>query len=917
MDKKIIKKILYDRAIPLFIAIVIVAGYSIFSITTSKPKIETRTYNLNLAESFNLDNINLPEETKWETDDDNIMIKNNIVTALKSGKSHVYAKQNDKIVYEIDLNVLTGDESLSISEHNFTAIPGESKQISVISNNNDTNNSLIDNIINMFKPNNKSKKKKQKTKEKINNDITSNEKNSEKEEAKEEVEYKSSDEKVAVVDEDGEIEAISPGTAEIEVKDKNGNKDHAVITVKEDELTIYNKNYTLYKGDEVIIGHSLNSTTYSLKDIKWVSNNNNVVKVDATGKMSALNIGTAVITASVASLEEKINVEVKENIILPTDIELLTTSVGLLIGESITITGKTIPENATDSKLTWTSNNSDIATVNNGTIIGKGEGNTSINVSTSNGIKKEINVIITKKNQQEGDNIDLKTIKINVGDLTMEAGTSTKINAILEPSNATNKDIIWQSSNTEVATINQNGTISAQKEGNTTITVSAVKNSEIKASINLTVKKNSTSVSNVIINENNVKVKVGGESRLTATVLPSTAVNKEIVWKSNNTSIATIDSNGTLKAISAGTTTIEAISKENLNIKGSCTVIVENIEVTDIIISNTSVTLKKGASTTITASAQPENATIRTLTWTSNNSSIASANNDGKITASSVGTATITVKSNSNQNVYKKITVEVIPNSTVYTSLHNLGKISIGNPVLTIPSIDSHTIPQGFTIADNYYIAAKIKSDGSSAYIHVYNKNTLAKVSAFKVENELGHANDIGYNQNTGQIYFVMTVDKNFRYTTLTNIVAGINSMSQNAFIYNGAAKSFSGVDYDVTTNKYYAAVSNNVFVYSNFTTLDRSFSKIDKDTPQGIGAYNGKILVIRYNGSANAGSGDIGTTRNAIDIYRAANGDYLGSYEINTSKELEAISYNKSTNKFALYFGDGGIHEVKINIPE
>ena len=688
MDKEIIKKFIYFRMIPIIISIVIVCSYAMYLSKGTNQKIEKRVYNLNLTESYNLDTLNISDDIKWITPSKNVILKNNVVTATESGKARLYAKKDNKIVYEIELNILTGKETLSLEEHTFVVIPGESKQISITKNDNKTENiNFLDKILEFLNPSSKQKPKTESKKD-ITNDKNNNEKNNKTNnnkndnnntETTNEIEYKSEDETIAIVDEDGEIEAVSPGTTEINVKDNQGNEDHAIVIVKEDELIIFNKDYTIYNGDEIIIGCSLNSNTYKMKDIKWTSSNLNIVTVDNTGKVTTVNTGTAIITASVGNIKETVKIEVKENIVLPTDIELTTNSIGLLEGESIQVSAKVIPENSTNNTLSWSSNNTNIATVSNGLIVGKSEGNTTIIVSTSNGIRKEISVNISKKKvetEPENTEILLKNIKINVGNLTLEEGNTTQINAILEPSNATNKDIVWVSSNPNIASINQNGTITAIKEGTTTITVSSLANSEINDSIVLTVKKNSTAVTSVRINEQNLKVKKGTESRLTVTVLPSTAVNKNVIWTSSNTNIATIDSNGIITAKNIGTTNITATSAENNTIKATCTITVEPVDVSNIAVSNTNISIKTGESATISITVQPSNAENKTVTWTSSNTNIATVDNNGKITGISKGTTTITVKSNSNPSIYKTINVEITKNITLETFMSSLDRMS-------------------------------------------------------------------------------------------------------------------------------------------------------------------------------------------------------------------------------------------------
>ena len=146
-------------------------------------------------------------------------------------------------------------------------------------------------------------------------------------------------------------------------------------------------------------------------------------------------------------------------------------------------------------------------------------------------------------------------------------------------------------------------------------------------------------VTGISLNTSSTSVTVGSTVTLTATVTPSNATNKTITWSTNNSSVATV-SNGVVTGKSAGTATITATAG---SYSATCTVSVANatIAVTGISLDKTSTKVATGKSITLIATVTPSNATDKTITWTTSNSSIASVNN-GTITGKSTGTATIT-----------------------------------------------------------------------------------------------------------------------------------------------------------------------------------------------------------------------------------------------------------------------------------
>ena len=152
------------------------------------------------------------------------------------------------------------------------------------------------------------------------------------------------------------------------------------------------------------------------------------------------------------------------------------------------------------------------------------------------------------------------------------------------------------------------------------------------------------SVTGVKLNTTSMSLEVGDTTTLTATVSPSNATDKRVTWKSSNTTVATVDSYGKVTAKSAGTATITVTTTDGSN-TSTCTVTVKSqqVSVTGVKLNTSSVSLEVGGTTTLTATVSPSTATDKSVTWKSSNTTVATVDSIGNVTAKSAGTATITV----------------------------------------------------------------------------------------------------------------------------------------------------------------------------------------------------------------------------------------------------------------------------------
>ena len=165
-------------------------------------------------------------------------------------------------------------------------------------------------------------------------------------------------------------------------------------------------------------------------------------------------------------------------------------------------------------------------------------------------------------------------IRLTKTSAELDEGETLELFYKLEPSDATTRGVEWASDNTDVATVDEDGLVTAVKAGTATITVSVKGQPEIKATCTITVKSSSIAVTKLTLSESSAEVSVGKTLTLSCTIEPSNATNKELIWSSSDETIATVDAQGVVTGVKAGTVTITVASKSDPSVKATCTVTV-------------------------------------------------------------------------------------------------------------------------------------------------------------------------------------------------------------------------------------------------------------------------------------------------------------------------------------------------------
>ena len=262
--------------------------------------------------------------------------------------------------------------------------------------------------------------------------------------------------------------------------------------------------------------------------------------------------------------------------------------------------------------------------------------------------------------------ISQSTLSLKVG------GTSTTLKATVTPTNASNKSVVWSSSDTKVATVS-GGVVKPAGGGTATITVTAADGS-FTATCTVTVTQ---AVTKVGLDKSSLVLKLSdSDVTLNATISPSTATVKDVKWTSSNTNIITVSEDGVVHPVGSGTASIIAASAQDSSKTARCTVTVP-VKVKGIALSKTAITLKLGSGTaSISPVVTPTNAAVKTVTWSSSDATIATVSKSGVVSSVAVGTATITatttdggITATCNVTVIQPVTKVSLDNSKLIVKL--------------------------------------------------------------------------------------------------------------------------------------------------------------------------------------------------------------------------------------------------------
>ncbi len=529
------------------------------------------------------------------------------------------------------------------------------------------------------------------------------------------VTWESSVSSVATVSNTGQINAIAEGTTLITVTTNDGSKKATcTVTVKPvsvSSVSLDKESLTLTIGETSSLNATILPENAANKNVSWSSSETDVATVDSNGKVTALGVGKAMVTVTTEDGGKTATCIVTVNPISVTSVSLDQTSLTMTVGDSQSLTATVSPSNATDKSVSWSSNKTTVATVSStGEVTAKTAGSAIITVTTTDGGKKATcSITVNEKT------VSVTGVSLDKTSLSMIEGDSFALTATVLPSNATNKSVAWSSSNTSIATVSSSGLVTAKSVGTATITVKT-EDGEKTATCSVTVKAKTISVTGVILNKSTLTLTEGESQSLIATVTPSNASNKEVSWSTSNPFVATVSSSGIVTAKATGTTTITVKTSDGAK-TATCkvTVTAATVAVTGVSLSVSSYTIKVNSSLQLHATITPSNATDQSVTWSSSNTSVATVSCDGLVSPKGVGTTTITVKTNDGgKTATCVITVEEVTVSVTSVSLNqsSLSMLVGDSQVLTATVLPSNASNKNVAWSSSNTSIATVSSTG-------------------------------------------------------------------------------------------------------------------------------------------------------------------------------------------------------------
>ena len=238
--------------------------------------------------------------------------------------------------------------------------------------------------------------------------------------------------------------------------------------------------------------------------------------------------------------------------------------------------------------------------------------------------------------------VSVKGVTVSPASLELAVGGSSRLTCTITPSDATDKGVTWSSAKESVASVDQGGNVTGVGAGSTTITVRTEDGGKT-ATCSVTVKANVVPVTEIKLDKSELSLQVGGTGKLTVTVLPSDATDRNVSYSSSDEKVATVSPDGTVTAVGVGKATI-TVSSSDGKVKATCSVTVtaKEVAVTGVTLDKSELELMVGDTYQLTPTITPADAMNKNVKWSTNLSGVASVAQDGTVTAKKAGAAKIT-----------------------------------------------------------------------------------------------------------------------------------------------------------------------------------------------------------------------------------------------------------------------------------
>ena len=336
-------------------------------------------------------------------------------------------------------------------------------------------------------------------------------------------------------------------------------------------------------------------------------------------------------------------------------ITLTPSASSVVVGESLQIAAKVLPENATNATLKWKTTPENIlkptAAPGQFTAQQVGEALVRAEAADGSGITAECKVVVKPRLVQ--------AIALNATQKELIVGDAFSLTATAMPENATNRNVVWKLVSGDAISLSNTGVIQAKKVGEALVRAEAADGSGITAVCKVVVKPRL--VQAISLNATQKELIIGDAFSLTATAMPENATNRNVIWKLVSGDAISLSNTGVIQAKQVGEALVRAEAADGSGITAECKVVVKPRLVQSISLNATQKSLIIGDSFTLTATAMPENATNRNIVWKLVSGDAISLSNTGVIQAKKVGEALVRAEAADGSGVSAECRVVVKP----------------------------------------------------------------------------------------------------------------------------------------------------------------------------------------------------------------------------------------------------------------
>ena len=429
------------------------------------------------------------------------------------------------------------------------------------------------------------------------------------------------------------------------------------------------------------------------KSVTWKSSNEAVATVDANGKVTAVAVGEATITATTTD-GSNLSASCKVTVV-PTLAESITLDkieISLEATETATLIVTVLPELTTDKSVEWSSSNESVATIDaNGLVTAIAVGEAIITATTTDGSNLSATCKVTVVPTLA------ETITLDKAEISLEATETATLIATVLPELTTNKSVTWTSSNEAVVTVDANGVVTAIALGEAVIAATTTDGTNLLATCKVTVVP--TLAETITLDKTEISLEATETATLVAIVLPELTTDKSVKWTSSDETVAVVDENGEVTAVAVGEATITATTVDDSNLSATCKVTVVPTLAVSIELDQTEASVEEKSDLQLTATILPEHATNKEVAWSSSDKWVATVDNTGLVTMYSAGEVIITATTTDGTNLSATCRINV------YSGIDGVN----GNDVI-VATIGDNIVVKNAKLGSNVRVYA---ADGS------------------------------------------------------------------------------------------------------------------------------------------------------------------------------------------------------------